>query len=813
MRLGCASGQGSHGSQHPHEPARRRREQVDGDARLGSLERRRRRSRATTCSAIAARRPSTRISSSPRTRSRGFPAGRRSRSPSSPSTRPATARSRRTPPSRAPPAAIPCLPLRLRASPSCRRARTRSSSPGLPPPTTSASSPTACTATSRSCRARPLPRSPSAGSPAGRPTSTPSTPSTPPATARSWRRRTCARASARPCACALRLDLLLQRVGALHLLGRDGRPLRRERDLHGTADVHGRGRVHERRLRRPAPRHPQAVPDPQRQRNDAAARARSGACACHGHAATVCSERPRRLERHPDRAHPQLERLLGQRGRRLLRRLPRRHPGRVAHRAEYEREGLTCASSYAFAVRARDAAGNVSQPAQLSVATAACSAPAPAPAPDDTQAPTPPAALAVSSASATSVSLKWNASSDNVGVVGYRKYRDNDLCLHRLADGRHRLGPCLRHRPHLRGRRLRRGGQLLGALVGDRIDDSPAPTRRHPRRLRTVSVSSRTATSIALTWSASTDNVGVTGYGLYQGGASTGQSAGTTGIFTGLACNTNYTLAVDAVDAAGNRSPKTTLMVSTTACPDTQAPSTPDRARGLERHPDRADPELERIHRQRRRHGLRRLPQRHQGRLAHLAGREPDGAYLRDLVQPSGSRRSMPPATARPSDRSAPPPPPAQRPPPTGPSAPTRTSAAPSPARRTSATAPTGPSRPRAPSRTASTAPTRSSAIPRSVRPSTARYGAPRIDTVAFAVNRNERSDHDHGRRDLHRELGVHELDGGDHDRHHPARHDHQLSRQEPRGWEPHQRCAGRRGSGRGPEHLRLRRCELPDFG
>ena len=37
-----------------------------------------------------------------------------------------------------------------------------------------------------------------------------------------------------------------------------------------------------------------------------------------------------------------------------------------------------------------------------------------------------------------------------------------------------------------------------------------------------VSASSRTATSIALTWSASTDNVGVTGYGLYRGGTLVG---------------------------------------------------------------------------------------------------------------------------------------------------------------------------------------------------------------------------------------------------------------------------------------------------
>jgi chitodextrinase len=86
---------------------------------------------------------------------------------------------------------------------------------------------------------------------------------------------------------------------------------------------------------------------------------------------------------------------------------------------------------------------------------------------------------------------------------------------------------------------------------------------------------SRTATSIALVWTASSDNVGVTGYGLYRNGAAAGTTSGTTGIFSGLSCNTNYTLSVDAYDGAANRSTKTTVMVATTACADTTAPSAP----------------------------------------------------------------------------------------------------------------------------------------------------------------------------------------------------------------------------------------------
>ena len=66
-----------------------------------------------------------------------------------------------------------------------------------------------------------------------------------------------------------------------------------------------------------------------------------------------------------------------------------------------------------------------------------------------------------------------------------------------------------------------------------------------------------------------TDNVGVAGYGVYNGADLADTTAGTTGIVSGLTCNTNYTLAVDTFDATGNSSPKTTIMVSTLPCTDT----------------------------------------------------------------------------------------------------------------------------------------------------------------------------------------------------------------------------------------------------
>ena len=66
--------------------------------------------------------------------------------------------------------------------------------------------------------------------------------------------------------------------------------------------------------------------------------------------------------------------------------------------------------------------------------------------------------------------------------------------------------------------------------------------------------SNPTDTTIDLTWNASTDNVGVTGYEVFIGGSSIGSIAGTAATITGLTSNTTYDFNVRAFDAAGNNS-------------------------------------------------------------------------------------------------------------------------------------------------------------------------------------------------------------------------------------------------------------------
>jgi chitodextrinase len=65
---------------------------------------------------------------------------------------------------------------------------------------------------------------------------------------------------------------------------------------------------------------------------------------------------------------------------------------------------------------------------------------------------------------------------------------------------------------------------------------------------------SRTTNSVALSWTAATDNTGVTGYRIYRGATEVGTSATTSFTDTGLTPATSYTYTVKAYDAAGNTS-------------------------------------------------------------------------------------------------------------------------------------------------------------------------------------------------------------------------------------------------------------------
>lgn len=81
-----------------------------------------------------------------------------------------------------------------------------------------------------------------------------------------------------------------------------------------------------------------------------------------------------------------------------------------------------------------------------------------------------------------------------------------------------------------------------------------APDTQAPTAPGSLSASNVTQTTLTLSWNASTDNVGVTGYDVFQGSTNLGSVTGTSANITGLSPATAYSFRVRAHDAAGNNS-------------------------------------------------------------------------------------------------------------------------------------------------------------------------------------------------------------------------------------------------------------------
>lgn len=220
--------------------------------------------------------------------------------------------------------------------------------------------------------------------------------------------------------------------------------------------------------------------------------------------------------------------------------------------------GLTTGTLYNYSVIAIDAAGNTSSPAQISATTTA----------PDTQAPGIPANLAATPG-LTSIALDWDASTDNVGVTGYRIIRNGQLIDTVTTTDYADAG-------------LPSGVEFGYEVVAlDAAGNTSSPAQVSTSTLADTEapsipgglVATPSFNSVGLTWTVSTDNVGVTGYRIFRGAELLATIQGTSYQDTGLVPGTALQYEVRAVDLAGNASSPATASTSTTA--DTQAPTIP----------------------------------------------------------------------------------------------------------------------------------------------------------------------------------------------------------------------------------------------
>jgi len=102
---------------------------------------------------------------------------------------------------------------------------------------------------------------------------------------------------------------------------------------------------------------------------------------------------------------------------------------------------------------------------------------------------------------------------------------------------------------------------LYTGFTGGASDSTPPST---PTGLSATTVSS---TQINLSWTASTDNVGIGGYTIFRNGTQIGSTSNTTYSDTGLSASTAYSYTVQAYDTSSNTSSQSTSASATTSAP------------------------------------------------------------------------------------------------------------------------------------------------------------------------------------------------------------------------------------------------------
>jgi len=220
---------------------------------------------------------------------------------------------------------------------------------------------------------------------------------------------------------------------------------------------------------------------------------------------------------------------------------------------------LTPSTSYAYGVEAYDPASNTSGRATADLSTAADSTP-----------PSVPVGLGTNTITDTSQNISWAASTDNVGVTGYQIYRNGTLvgtsATTSFSDTG--LSPLTSYSYTVKAFDARSNTSAASSgFASQTLADTTAPAT--PTSVQATLITMYTQ---HLSWSASTDDVGVAGYRVYKAGVQIGDTASLAVDSTGLRPGITYQYTVKAYDAAGNVSVDSAALLASTS-PDATQPT------------------------------------------------------------------------------------------------------------------------------------------------------------------------------------------------------------------------------------------------
>lgn len=205
----------------------------------------------------------------------------------------------------------------------------------------------------------------------------------------------------------------------------------------------------------------------------------------------------------------------------------------------------------------------------------------------DTEAPTAPAAVTATDVTETTAKVTWDEASDNVGVVGYNVYVNENKVNDELVTGTEYdlTGLAEETEYTVTVTAVDAAGNESARSEAATFTTEKAKDMEAPTVPSGVTVTDITETRATVSWEASTDNVEVAGYNVYVNDTKVNAApvTGTTYDLTGLTEETEYTVTVTAVDTSENesvRSEAATFTTLKTEDPkDTEAPTVPANVR------------------------------------------------------------------------------------------------------------------------------------------------------------------------------------------------------------------------------------------
>ena len=243
---------------------------------------------------------------------------------------------------------------------------------------------------------------------------------------------------------------------------------------------------------------------------------------------------------------------------------------------------LTTTSSTALSMQSRTG----TNPPQLVVTATTPS--------NDTVAPSVPSGVQAVANGTDKIDVSWTASTDNVAVVGYHVFRDgNATAIATVTTGTNYQDPGLAP-----GSTHSYTVSAFDAVPNESAKSSPpasattANDTAAPSVPTGVQAVANGTSRIDVSWTASTDNVAVTGYHVFRDTVQVGNvTSGTSFPDLGLTPGSTHSYTVTAYDAVPNESAQSSPPVSATTAlpPDTVAPSVPTGVAAVANGTDKID--------------------------------------------------------------------------------------------------------------------------------------------------------------------------------------------------------------------------------